>query len=61
VIPVAAPAELITTVKNKAKKEGILLGEGYGDLKSGTFRIANFPALKTSEIELLRTFLKSFA
>jgi phosphoserine aminotransferase len=45
-------------IKSDAKKKGFLLGEGYGDLKATTFRIANFPALKNSEITLLMKFLK---
>jgi phosphoserine aminotransferase len=61
VIPVAASPELIVTIKKTAKKEGLLLGEGYGDLKASTFRIANFPALKKAEIEKLQSFLKPFA
>jgi phosphoserine aminotransferase len=60
VIPVAASPEIVSTIKKAAKKEGLLLGEGYGDLKASTFRIANFPALKKTEIEKLRTFLESF-
>ena len=60
VIPVVAAPEVIATIKSKAKKNGILLGEGYGDLKASTFRIANFPALKKKEISTLMTFLKKF-
>lgn len=60
VIPVAAPAEVVTTIKKEAKKKGLLLGEGYGELKASTFRIANFPAIKKEEIEKLQRFLKSF-
>lgn len=60
VIPVTAPAEVVTSIKKEAKKKGLLLGEGYGELKASTFRIANFPAIKKSEIEKLQRFLKSF-
>jgi phosphoserine aminotransferase len=60
VIPVTANEDVIKQVKIKAKKEGILLGEGYGDLKSTTFRIANFPAIKKSEIKTLMKFLTSY-
>jgi phosphoserine aminotransferase len=60
VIPVTAEADRIDAIKKAAKKKGILLGEGYGDLKSTTFRIANFPAIKKTEIETLQSFLKSF-
>ena len=48
------------TIKIKAKKKGILLGEGYGEWKPSSFRIANFPALENSEIQILMRFLKSF-
>ena len=60
VIPVTASAELITEIKAAAKKKGLLLGEGYGNWKPSSFRIANFPAIKDKEIEILRRFLKTF-
>lgn len=44
-------------LKTNAKKAGFLLGEGYGDLKKDTFRIANFPALHRKEIQKLMRFL----
>ena len=61
VIPVTAKETLITAIKSRAKKNGILLGEGYGDLKASTFRIANFPAIKKNEIKTLRTFLGDYS
>jgi phosphoserine aminotransferase len=60
VIPVKGSPEAIQEIKAKAKKKGLLLGEGYGDWKASTFRIANFPALKQSEIDLLKRFLEPF-
>jgi phosphoserine aminotransferase len=54
VLPVTASPEILSTIKIAMKKKGFLLGEGYGDLKSTTFRIANFPALKNSEITALK-------
>lgn len=60
VIPVEASEEIVAKVKAKAKKNGILLGEGYGELKSTTFRIANFPALKKNEIRILQEFLSAY-
>ena len=57
VIPVTADEKMISKIKLKAKKEGILLGEGYGELKSTTFRIANFPAIKKKEIQKLQDLL----
>ena len=60
VIPVTAEEATVIAVKKAAKKNGILLGEGYGPLKSSTFRIANFPALSDKEIKTLKSFLKKY-
>ena len=60
VLPIEANAELLTKVKALAKKNNMLLGEGYGDWKKTTFRIANFPALKQSEIQALKKLLQRF-
>jgi phosphoserine aminotransferase len=60
VIPVSAPAETIQSIKAAAKRKGFLLGEGYGDWKQTTFRIANFPALKRKEIKELMHLLAKF-
>ena len=49
----------VEKVKQLALESSILLGAGYGDLKSSTFRIANFPAIKKREVEKLRTFFKT--
>ena len=60
VIPVTAPPEVIQSIKAAAKRKGFLLGEGYGDWKATTFRIANFPALKKKEIKALMGLLEKF-
>lgn len=60
VIPVTADELTVATIKKSAKKEGILLGEGYGNYKPVTFRIANFPALKEKEIKTLMKFLEKY-
>lgn len=60
VIPLQASDELVTAIKARAKKRGLLLGEGYGALKTTTFRIANFPAIKKSEIKALKEFLSAY-
>lgn len=60
VVPVRGDEKTLTNIKKNAKKEGLLLGEGYGDFKPLTFRIANFPALKDKEIRQLKTFLASY-
>ncbi|HEY0769901.1 MAG TPA: aminotransferase class V-fold PLP-dependent enzyme [Sphingobacteriaceae bacterium] len=57
VLPIIAPEGAIIKLKKDAKEKGFLLGEGYGDLKATTFRIANFPALKKKEIDKLKDFL----
>lgn len=60
VIPVQADPSVISLIKAEAKDNGLLLGEGYGEWKESTFRIANFPALKKREIKELMRFLKKF-
>lgn len=60
VIPVRAKETLITAIKSRAKKHGLLLGEGYGDWNKTTFRIANFPAIKKKEIKTLKEFLNEY-
>lgn len=49
--------ELITEIKLEAQKNGIIIGNGYGDLKTTTIRIANFPAIKSKEIANFQMFL----
>jgi len=58
VITVKGHEEIIKKIKAKAKSAGLLLGEGYGELKETTFRIANFPALNKKEIKALKIFLE---
>lgn len=60
VIPIRATESLVAAIKSRARKNDILLGEGYGELKSSTFRIANFPAIKKDEIKTLKTFLSAY-
>ena len=60
VIALRASPEIVTDIKQKALKEGFLLGNGYGDLKDNTFRIANFPALRNKEVTLLRDLLLKY-
>lgn len=60
VLTLEAEPDVIQLVKSKAKQAGFILGEGYGDLKNTTFRIANFPALKRNEIARLMDFLYEF-
>jgi phosphoserine aminotransferase len=58
VLPITAEPALVTKIKTEAKAKGLLLGEGYGQWKESTFRIANFPALKKDEIKKLMHFLR---
>src|SRR5690606_24910192 len=59
VLALTASEEEISNIKARAKQAGITLGNGYGDLKSNTIRIANFPAIKNKEIQLLMDFFKN--
>lgn len=59
VLPITGEREQLTSLKSTAKKNGFLLGEGYGALKETTFRIANFPAIKSNEIKALQNLFKS--
>jgi phosphoserine aminotransferase len=59
VVAVEAPEAVIVRLKEGAKREGMVLGNGYGAWKDTTFRIANFPALTVEEIGLLRNFLRN--
>lgn len=60
VIAVQGREEAIRAVKTDAQKAGITLGNGYGNWKSNTFRIANFPAIEEWEIETLKGFLRTY-
>lgn len=42
----------------RAESKKILLGKGYGPWKSSTFRIANFPALKSKHFTKLKHLLR---
>ncbi|MBX2842083.1 MAG: aminotransferase class V-fold PLP-dependent enzyme [Flammeovirgaceae bacterium] len=50
----------ITQIKKAAKKAGLLLGNGYGNWKSNSFRIANFPAVTDEEFDQLKGFLSNY-
>ena len=60
VIAVEGSAEAIKSVKAAAQRAGITLGNGYGDWKNTTFRIANFPAITDGEIADLKQFLRTY-
>ncbi len=50
----------IKALKKDAIEQGILLGNGYGEWKETTFRIANFPAISPNEWKTLRKFLRAY-
>ena len=60
VLPIEGKPEDIEQIKKVAKGEGLYLGNGYGQWKNNTFRIANFPAHTQKEIDQLRDFLRSY-
>ncbi len=51
---------LITMLKSEAKERAIILGNGYGDLKYNSIRVANFPSILQSEFDQLILFLADF-
>jgi phosphoserine aminotransferase len=58
VIAIEGKIEEIVALKQKAKENNIILGNGYGAWKDSTFRIANFPAIDNWEFDKLKTMLK---
>lgn len=60
VLALAGAEENLSLLKEKAKRKGYLLGEGYGVLKKSSFRIANFPAIRDEEIRDLMKFLRNY-
>ncbi|MVM34338.1 aminotransferase class V-fold PLP-dependent enzyme [Spirosoma sp. HMF4905] len=60
VIAIEGSEAAIKSIKAAAQQAGITLGNGYGDWKNTTFRIANFPAISDEEIGTLMEFLRSY-
>lgn len=58
VIAVRDSPENIVALKNKALTKGFEIGNGYGNWKYDTFRIANFPAINDKQISDLKVVLK---
>lgn len=58
VIAIKGTVEEISVLKQKAKENNIILGNGYGAWKDTTFRIANFPAIDDWEFDKLKTLLR---
>jgi phosphoserine aminotransferase len=47
----------LARMKALARSQDIVLGNGYGEWKDNTFRIANFPAITREELSILKEFL----
>lgn len=57
VLAITGEKEKISQIKTNAKSHGIMLGNGYGNWKDTTFRIANFPALTDNDFSILKHFI----
>jgi len=57
VFAIKGTVDEILVLKQKAKENNIILGNGYGAWKDTTFRIANFPAIEVWEFDKLKTLL----
>ncbi len=57
VIAVSGTEQQVLAIKQKCTDAGIVLGNGYGSWKNNSFRIANFPAIESWEIEKLMAIL----
>ena len=57
VIAVHLDKASLAGIKSKAQQKNIILGNGYGDWKDESFRIANFPAITSDDISVLKQFL----
>ena len=58
-LTLAITHETPLSVLADAKEKNIILGKGYGEWKDNTFRIANFPAISSTEINQLIDYLKT--
>ena len=52
--------ELMSSLFEAANEKGIMLGKGYGEYKSTTFRVANFPVIHDEEFDQLKSFINEF-
>ncbi|RFS13744.1 aminotransferase class V-fold PLP-dependent enzyme [Emticicia sp. C21] len=58
VIAIEGVSDAIKKIKQKAKEAEITLGNGYGNWKETTFRIANFPAIEDWEFGALKEIIE---
>jgi len=59
VIAVQGTPEDIVSIKKAALVAGVTLGNGYGEWRNNTYRIANFPAIEDEEIATLKGIIRS--
>lgn len=59
VFAIKSDKDRLKALKAKAKEQDIILGNGYGEWKENSFRIANFPALTDQDFERLKNVLRS--
>lgn len=59
-IAVDCPPELLDKIKADALALGLQLGNGYKPLHTGTFRIANFPAIQQEAVDRLCQFIEQW-
>lgn len=48
-------------LKSLAEKSGFILGNGYGEWKESSVRIANYPAIKNKEVRKMMKFLLEYS
>jgi phosphoserine aminotransferase len=60
VLGISGKEDMVASIHEAAKKNGLILGSGYGSLKNSSFRIANFPAVTDDQFEKLKAFLKEY-
>ncbi len=51
--------EELMLLKQRMKKNNIVLGNGYGSWKTNSFRVANFPAITDAEFDKLKDVFQS--
>lgn len=61
VLTIAGDPERIRDWKQFTAAHNVLVGNGYGDRKASTFRIANFPALQDADFIELYRLITAFA
>lgn len=61
VFAIEATPEDVAFLKEKAEENNLKLGNGYGEWKENSFRIANFPAINASEWKKLKNFLVKYS